>query len=225
MKDLKLGDKVLVGEGVYEPIYSFGHRLEDTVSLEYLEIATVSLKLELSREHMVFLDGSRAVPAAMIRIGDRVELASGESAEVQSVRSIYREGMFGPFTPSGRIIVNGVKCSIFIALKESETLWIRSMNTRLTYHFLAHTFEAPHRIWCKYFSTCQIEHYTEGGVSIWLDVPRIVMMWVLQQHVALQALILLPFTACLSLTAYPLVIFSVAMAWWVGRRFQMLVLI
>jgi hypothetical protein len=219
MKDLKLGDKVLVGEGVYESIYSFGHRLDDSVPRDYLEITTASLKLELSREHMLFVEGRHAVPASSIKIGDAVELSSaGEYATVQSVRSISREGVFAPFTPSGTIVVNGFKCSAFIALQESETLWIGSMNTRMTFHFLSRVFEAPHRTWCRYYSTCKMERYTESGISTWAHVPSIVMIWVLKQHVALQALILLPLCAFFGFVAYPFVLLSVGAAFLMGLR-------
>jgi len=218
MKDLKLGDKVLVGEGVYESIYSFGHRLDDSTPRDYLEITIASLKLELSREHMLFVEGRHAIPASSIKIGDAVELSSGESTTVQSVRSVSREGVFAPFTPSGTIVVNGVKCSTFIAFQESETLWIGSMNTRMTFHFLSRVFEAPHRTWCRYYSTCKMERYTESGISTWADAPRIFMIWVLKQHVALQALILLPLCAFFGLVAYPFVLLSVGAAFLMGLR-------
>ena len=77
MQDLKLGDRVLADGSAnrYEAIYSFGHRNADAMH-EFLQLNLAShnynhdssrrVVLEMTRDHMVFTDDGRSVPASMI---------------------------------------------------------------------------------------------------------------------------------------------------------------
>jgi hypothetical protein len=65
MRDLQIGDRVLVGQ-TYEPVYSFGHRLDETGGA-YLLI--LPFNLEVSKDHMVFVQGGVAVPASNLKVG------------------------------------------------------------------------------------------------------------------------------------------------------------
>ena len=186
MTELQLGDRVLVGR-TYEPVYSFGHRLRSCVA-EYLSI--LPFKLEVSKDHMVFVEGGAAVPASTLKVGDRLE--NGE--RITAIRRVDRAGAYAPFTPSGSIVVNGVRASSFIAFQDSSHLKVGSFVSPLSYQWLAHTFEAPHRIWCVHLgaSSCLKERYTDAGMSVWVKVPFDVATWLLDQHALIVAVVLVP---------------------------------
>lgn len=70
MKDLQIGDLVFAN-GKYQPVYAFGHHKPDETTL-FLQLHTEEeTPLELSPEHLVFLDGNDfPVPAHSIQVGD-----------------------------------------------------------------------------------------------------------------------------------------------------------
>eukprot|EP00545_Synedropsis_sp_CCMP1620_P006975 CAMPEP_0119003292 /NCGR_PEP_ID=MMETSP1176-20130426/477_1 /TAXON_ID=265551 /ORGANISM="Synedropsis recta cf, Strain CCMP1620" /LENGTH=688 /DNA_ID=CAMNT_0006954881 /DNA_START=32 /DNA_END=2098 /DNA_ORIENTATION=- len=202
-KNLSLGDKVLVGGAKYEPIYSFGHRAEDS-QVEYLKLVTAGRSgVELSRAHMVYVQGGRAVPASTIKIGDQVELADGEYATVKEIQVTQKQGAYAPFTASGSVVVNGVKASSFVAFQESEALTIGDIDTGLTFQFLAHTFEMPHRVWCQYFSSCLEEQYSAEGISTWVAIPFKLFRWFHGQSTVVMAALMLPISIMFVILANP----------------------
>ena len=186
MKDLQLGDHVLVSieDENYKPVYSFGHR-NATASAKYIQLHPSNL--ELSPNHMVFLEGIVAVPASMVRIGDRLQGGTSVSA----LRNITRRGMYAPFTPSGTIVVNGVIASSYVAFQDSGVLAIGSISTGISYQWLAHTFQLPHRIWCYRLGNCREERYTKTGISTWVSWPLEASVWLLRQHLVMRSLLLM----------------------------------
>jgi hypothetical protein len=202
-KDVRLGDKVLVGGGKYEAIYSFGH-LDKDVKAEYLKITTAEgSTVEMSRGHMVYVQGERVVPASTIKVGDQVQLANGEYSSVKTIQVTHKQGAYAPFTTSGVVIVNNIMASSFIAFQESESLVIGSINSGLTFQFLAHTFERPHRAWCQYFSACTEEKYSEDGISTWVAIPHKIFQWFHEQSPAIMALLMGPVVLLFAILASP----------------------
>jgi hypothetical protein len=208
MDSLALGDRVMVDRGRFEPIYSFGHRNEN-VKAEYLRIVTERLvSLDISKEHMVFVEGGRSVPASMVRIGDKLQLANGEYDAVIGITGTEMTGAYAPFTPSGTLVVNAVKTSNFIAFQRSETLFVAGVDTGLTYQFLAHSFELPHRLWCRYISSCKTERYTPDGVSTWVALPHDAARWFLAQNSLVMAVLYVPVLILFAVLAYPVASFT-----------------
>ena len=204
MKDIKLGDKVLVQGGKYEAVYSFGHRDEGTPT-QYLNIGTAAGALVISNDHMVFTEGGRSVPASQVKVGDKLQLAEdGDLATVTDIHVVNKQGAYAPFTASGTVIVNGVKASSFIAFQDSECLLVAGVNTGLTFQFLAHTFERPHRFWCQYMSKCSEERYSDEGISLWVDIPHKAGVWFVNQNGAVMSVVVVPVLACVAFFAYPL---------------------
>lgn len=203
MQDVKLGDKVLVDGDKYEPVYSFGH-YDKKSQTEYLRIVTTGRPLEISKDHMLFVSGGRAVPAGSVKIGDKLELAGGERVTVRSVRIVKKKGAYAPFTPSGTIIINQHKASSFVAFQDSETLKIAGIDTGVSFQFCAHAFEAPHRLWCKYFSTCTTEEYTEEGISTWVAWGHTLFLWFFKQNQVVMFLLFIPTVAIFAALTYPL---------------------
>ena len=134
-----------------------------------------------------------------------MELAEdGELATVTDIHVVSKQGAYAPFTASGTVIVNGVKASSFIAFQGSESLVVAGVKTGLTFQFLAHTFEGPHRVWCEYMSKCDDERYSEEGISLWVDIPHKAGVWFVNQNGAVMCVLLVPVLVCVAILAYPL---------------------
>jgi hypothetical protein len=210
MSHLELGDEVLVSpsgaavSAYYEPVYSFGHR-HDSIVANYLQL--LPSKLELSPDHMIFVlhgnnKGGSAIPASMVKVGDLLLVSGNDNdrrSPVSAIRRVKRKGAYAPFTASGTLIVNGVRASNFVSMQEgSQSFLVGSWKTPLTWQWLAHTFEAPHRVTCHYVSDwCYAnESYTPEGMSTWVAKPLELTQWLLlEQHVVVLGLALLPLTA------------------------------
>jgi len=198
MKDISLGDKVLVDFNKYEPVYSFGH-YNPLMEAEFLRISTDSHKLDISGDHMVFLEGGESMPAKHVKIDDMLQLAGSGSEIVMRVENIKKRGVYAPFTASGSIIINGIKASTFIAFQDSKTLILSGMDTGISFQFIAHTFELPHRVWCEYISECLEEQYTDDGVSTWVAFPHTLAIWFLEQNDFFMAVLAVPFLISLGI--------------------------
>lgn len=188
MRELKLGDKVLVGESRFERVYSFGHKDEHqkTSFLQFLPS-----KLELSKDHMVMVSGKGPIPASMVEVGDR--FVGGE--RVQAVRTVPRTGVYAPFTASGTIVVNGVLASTYVAFQGSNKLILGSFKVPITYQWIAHAFLAPYRIWCEIFGATG----SSKGISKWVEQPLRGLQGLLEHHPFVVGLTLLPMLLLLAL--------------------------
>jgi hypothetical protein len=167
LQKLELGDKIeiLVGDGNYETVYSFRH-YEPDVSAEYIRFVTNSTWLELSESHMVLIESGRMVPASLVQVGDKLQLAAGAEA-VRSIHQTTGKGAYAPFTASGTVAVNGVVASSFIAFQNSATLQSGTFDTGLSFQSMALLFETPHRLWCKYVSACRGRTMRRGFQRGW----------------------------------------------------------
>jgi len=188
MNQLRLGDEVLTQNDRYESVYSWSHY---NTQKEARFIQLLPSGMELSPNHLLFLDNGLAVPAGTIKAGDT--LLSGDV--VTSVRSVARRGIYAPFTKSGTIVVQGQIASTFVSLQqESNTLLLNNgWSTGITHQWLAHAFEAPHRLWCS--TKCTEESYTADGISTWVAGPLRFFTWSLQLPMILQLILLLPVLA------------------------------
>jgi len=197
MKDLRLGDMVHVGNDEYEPIYSFGHYAPEVKggAPEMLQIATTKTTkkqppLQLSRDHMVAQPDGRFVPAGQLKQGDVLLTMDGTNAgqhttisitSIDTIRLPKGAGVFAPFTPSGKIVVNGILASSFVSLTGTETLDILGTQTRVSHQWLAWAWERPHWWYCAstFTASCYAETYTNEGISTWVALPRNVAVWML----------------------------------------------
>lgn len=200
---LRIGDKVKNAVGVYDRVYSFGHRSGSIIS-DFLQL--LPSKLELTADHMVLLDNGKAVPAAAIIVGDK--LFHGKV--VTGIRQVQRKGVYAPFTSSGTIAVNGVAASSYVAFQGTSDLMIGRYSTGISYQWIAHTFEAPHRLWCNNISPCKNESYTTQGISTWVNIPRQLVVWLIKQEWWVLLVVMAPVLAILgtissveSIMAYP----------------------
>jgi len=198
MKDLTVGDKILTANNKYETIYSFGHR-HDEVEAEYLQVKTSHSEtpLELTADHMVFLSKKRAVPASMLKVGDSLLLSSSsdELVAIESIKTVKRVGAYAPFTASGTVVVNGIVASSYISMqKDSDVVVLGNFPTPLTYQWVAHVFETPHRL--AYSIGYGMDGDNADGVSQW--DPHGVAQWIVKQNAIVMTLIVVPSLTILS---------------------------
>eukprot|EP00540_Astrosyne_radiata_P008849 CAMPEP_0116825922 /NCGR_PEP_ID=MMETSP0418-20121206/2245_1 /TAXON_ID=1158023 /ORGANISM="Astrosyne radiata, Strain 13vi08-1A" /LENGTH=254 /DNA_ID=CAMNT_0004454505 /DNA_START=258 /DNA_END=1022 /DNA_ORIENTATION=+ len=210
MRDLRIGDSVLTATDhhnkkhhqQFEKVYSFGH-FQHSLEANFLQIHTDTKDhdgpLEISANHMIFAVDKhqddhhrhRMIPASNLQTGDHILLGTGQWTAVRKIKKVSRKGAYAPFTPSGRIVVNGVMVSTYVAFQDSPVLKIGSVDTFLTYQWLAHAFESPHRVYCMMLD-CKNESYTSMGVSYWVDVPLKGSFWLLRQHSVVMIVMLVP---------------------------------
>mmetsp|Transcript_1199 Transcript_1199/g.3085 ORF Transcript_1199/g.3085 Transcript_1199/m.3085 type:complete len:416 (-) Transcript_1199:612-1859(-) len=190
LRNLQIGDLIQTANGLFEPVYSFGH-FHPNLEAAFLRITTDSRTstrpLELTREHMVFVVDNHhghkkhAIPSSLLKVGDMVQTTK-QAATVTKIERVHQKGVYAPFTSSGTIVVNQeIVASTFVAFSDSETLEIGPLlSTGLTYQWLSHSFEAPHRWFCRLFldSYCKHETYERStGISVWVYVPWRVGRW------------------------------------------------
>jgi hypothetical protein len=179
---VKLGDEIMVEKDIYEPIYSFGHYNREAQQ-SFVKVVTTKTTLEITAEHMVFSVHKGIIPASAVEVGDELVDSDGQATLVNKIESVVRQGVYAPFTPSGKLIVDGITVSSYVAFQDSAVLKLGgSIETPFSYHWMAHTFNFPHRFYCQYVVSCTEEQYTEDGVSTWVTVPFHVAMWIFRQN-------------------------------------------
>mmetsp|Transcript_27131 Transcript_27131/g.30017 ORF Transcript_27131/g.30017 Transcript_27131/m.30017 type:complete len:190 (+) Transcript_27131:2-571(+) len=96
------------------------------------------------------------------------------SIRITSITSIPipKGGYMAPFTPSGKIVVNGIMASSFVDLFDDTTTKVLLPFKKLSPQWIAHAFEFPHRMICSGASLfCGTETYDENGISNWVSKP------------------------------------------------------
>mmetsp|Transcript_7270 Transcript_7270/g.11044 ORF Transcript_7270/g.11044 Transcript_7270/m.11044 type:complete len:548 (-) Transcript_7270:160-1803(-) len=151
MKNLNIGDIIHVGNNVYEPI----------------------------SDHLVFIHDKGPITASQIKVGDQVFDGESNLNTVISVQKVTDFGLFNPFTPSGKIVVNNILSSNYIAFDDKGAWHIGSLT--LNYHWLAHAAVAPLRIACYHVGSCKDETYSESGILDSLTLPLSHVRWVFAQ--------------------------------------------
>ena len=210
MSHVKIGDLVLTQDQRYEPVYCFGH-YHKTFPTNYLQLHTAAdttapthdrrrphhdgrPPLEVTSDHMVFVNKHHAVPASMIEPGDEVWLSQeNQSAVVERVTNVTRRGAYAPFTPSGTIVVDGYLASTYVAFQDSPFLRLGQWTTPLTHQWLGQKFEILHRIVCLHWGDCTNEGYTETGVSLWMARPHQLSLWMIRQPAWVMTLMMTPY--------------------------------
>jgi hypothetical protein len=196
IQDLQIGDRVSIGYGKYDTVYSFGHRDNESIAT-FVQIHAKGLDkpLELSHNHLVFVQGS-AVPSSSISVGDMIDLGDGGVADVYRIASVQRRGLYSPFTLSGTIVVDGVVASTYVSLQGTQYFEIDEFKTPLSHHWMAHAFMSFPRIVCNVRPRwCENEQYDESGISMWVAGPFKLFMWMLSRNgsvVSLTMIVLIP---------------------------------
>jgi len=150
MKDLNVGDKILVGE-TYEPVYGFAH-LDKSQNGRFLQIYTTEIvtrpPLEVSGDHLLLVNNDY-VAAHTVKVGDILRGEGGGALPVTKIDTVIREGVYAPLTPSGKLLVNGIAVSSYAALPKTTELWqALSSWLPMSYHTANHMALSPIRMAC-----------------------------------------------------------------------------
>lgn len=186
MDQLRIGHYVRTSQNEYSLVYSFGH-YDTTAQAPFLQIHALDMDrpLEVSREHMVYiLDDSTPmlVPAGHVNVGDELWTTDGKATKVVEIGRTRTVGVFAPYTVTGDISVNGVVASTYVAILNQQNMpagWP-------VQHFMQHSLNAPHRIWC-YMSldSCRQEAYS-AGISLWVVPHRAMADCFARRHSVIQ---------------------------------------
>ena len=211
-------------DGSYTTVDSFGHLNRNDMT-EFLQIKMEDSKfppLEVTADHLVFVDNAGLVSADRVRPGDRLVISmkdnSSTTATVLSVSKVQRRGMYAPFTNSGNIVVNRIAASNYIALPPvfQEHLSFAEQ------HWLQHTAYTPYRVFCR-LKGCSEEKRNEAtglshAVLMWLPLVQ----WFEQcRRPLLLSVLVTPFhipsRVAIGIAAAALTIYYM---FWRGRRTQ-----
>lgn len=141
MDRLHVGDEVLVGKGIFSPVFMFSHS-ERTRWAKYTRLsATSGLAVELTDGHLIYAS-DRLVEAREVHVGDWLVDQNGKRQAVQKVEHVWRMGVFNPQTMTGDVVVDGV---------------ITSAYTMAVGARCGHTLLAPARVAWRLFGNSLVE--------------------------------------------------------------------
>jgi hypothetical protein len=141
-------------------------------------------------DHMVKI-GDQYIPASTVVIGDELETENGDKITVEEVRYVLRKGVYAPFTMSGTVVVSNFKASSYVAFQDAQYLRMGKWITPLSFQWLAHLSQAPHRLWTRLFGLVEGK-YTSQGMSEWIHVPHQMWEWYLGQNTIVMMVLLVP---------------------------------
>jgi len=215
MKDLRLGGFVLVNSDDdnyhhYEKVYSFAH-YHTTMETEYMQL--LPSKLELTPQHLVYVQNyQEPIPASSVQVGDvLLQGMRSNTTRVTKIRIVKRQGMYAPLTPSGTIIVNGVKASNYIALQPTNSSYLLQMGSTvsISHHAVSHMFVT---FYYRLYSLINTEEvYTRDGVAFYLDGPYQLFIWMLQEKHLSPSFIITTGILLLLVVAATLLVFTIMM--------------
>jgi len=178
MKDLQVGDNIWTGNG-YSPVYSFGHR-SPRVNSEFLQIHTAAKTspLEMTAEHLVFLEGKDSpVRADSLAAGD--VLQGLVRMTVTKIQTVERQGLYA-----------GVKTSSYISLQAGNSA-VQLQNgislLRMSQHDYIHAGLSPMRLLCMGISSSYCSTDNESGIPFYARLSIAVNEWINAKPVMVQA--------------------------------------
>ena len=184
MKDLAVGDKVMTTES-YQTVYAFGHKADEQVGTF---VQFNKGQLEMTGEHMVFLDGrTNPVRADSVQVGD---VLRGESSPVQvtQIKSVTQHGLYAPLTKVGTVIVDGIVASSYISLQDATNMvQIDGVNLPLSQHTGIHMTLSPFRMVCSFV---ECSSYDEQGMAPFVSQGMKFVHWAESQHFFIQLVLL-----------------------------------
>jgi len=154
MKDLVVGDKVLTASGEYKTMFSMSHyhKSRDTSFLRIRVDTGVEQPLEISHNHLLFTEAKEyPVPAASIKVGDKVLTTSSGFREVVELSRITRKGLYNPLTMDGTIVVDGIVASTYTSSTGNSHINIGGLDL-LSFHNAMDIASKPYRTLCTSLS-------------------------------------------------------------------------
>ncbi|CAB9521183.1 50S ribosome-binding GTPase [Seminavis robusta] len=174
LRDLDVGSEVLTNavSGTYERVYAIGH-YNTLSSTEYLQVSCaedVSLgspPLKITPSHFVYLKGKpHPIRADELKVGNVLA-----GCTITAIGTTTSNGFMSPWTPSGKVVVNGkFLASIYADYEDSKVLFGPYNNAA------QHAGVAPFRLYCNHIapkSKFCLTHSEEGiplGLHFWKDL-------------------------------------------------------
>uniref|UniRef100_A0A7S1TAY2 Hint domain-containing protein n=1 Tax=Compsopogon caeruleus TaxID=31354 RepID=A0A7S1TAY2_9RHOD len=122
IETLNIGDRILVGTGVYSEVFFFSHRDPNQIS-DFMSIhaqgESGTKTLTLSPSHLIFVNGTLKA-ARLALVGDFVASSSGAPLKIICVETVRQEGLYNPHTSTGILVVNGIRTSCFTEAVEPK---------------------------------------------------------------------------------------------------------
>lgn len=170
LQKLQVGDKIMTANG-YQTFYGFVHENHDATE-DFLQIHTKQQQqpLEISAQHMVFVQGkSSPIPAQLIRPGDVLQShMSSPGLEVKKVVTVQRKGFYAPLTTDGTVVVDGVVSSCYVGLQEDEDMKFQGgLRTGLSQHSMAHLVMTPIRMACLGVTPALCQIHDDFGLLVY----------------------------------------------------------
>ncbi|KAJ1622267.1 hint module-domain-containing protein [Pavlovales sp. CCMP2436] len=151
MDEVRVGDQVLVGGGLFSTVYMFVKRdpskaLSDFVRVDLANGGAV----ELTDSHLLrlgsgaYLAAGRALPGMVVQVATE-ESSSPELHTVTRTSIVRRAGLFAPMTLHGDIVVGGIVASSYSQVAASVLpAWIAAKDDSIAAWF-AHALLSPVR--------------------------------------------------------------------------------
>jgi Hint module len=173
MKDAEVGDMVMTtSDDMFEPLFAFGHR-DKHQEATFLKITTDINSLEVTGEHLVYLTGkTHPVRADSIKVGDKLQAGNGSNAIVKEIGLVMKAGLYAPLVPSGRIRVDGVLASSYIALQDEDKEYFSTFNglIKIPHDAIAHFYLSPFRVVCMGMTDKPCHVMDADGISLYISL-------------------------------------------------------
>jgi hypothetical protein len=172
MRDVRVGDRLLVSESTYSPVLAFLVRRQEGPMVDYLQIFTEESTLEITPTHLILMrrksdpNPPHYLQAAKLNPGDSVFISdddpAGKIKEVQVIRihgPIKLTDAYAPLTMEGTLIINDMLVSCYAEYE---------------YQSFVHFFMFPIRFW---YSIIHYSHQYQNlhpYIEFWLNAGRFI---------------------------------------------------
>lgn len=134
MSELEIGDVVRASHDKFSEVFFFGHRDESTMT-EYVMIYTDDdATITLAAGHYLYVNG-RITAAAVVSVGDILELDTGAKTTVRFVTRKELLGQFAPHTIDGDITVDHIRASSYTTAVHPTLAHLLLTPLRMLYRF------------------------------------------------------------------------------------------
>jgi hypothetical protein len=104
MRELRVGQRVLVANRRYSEVFAFTH-MDERLVRSFVKLNLASGTLRATASHLIYVNNSLLVPAGEIRVGDQLTTKWGDLAPVLSIEFDVAVGLYNPQTEQGDIVV------------------------------------------------------------------------------------------------------------------------
>lgn len=159
MRDVRVGDRLLVAESTYSPVLAFLVRRQNALPIDYLQIFTDGSTLEITPTHLILMrrqndpNPPHYLQAAKLSPGDSVFISDGDTAgKIKEVKVIRIHGpikltdAYAPLTMEGTLIVNDMLVSCYAEYEHQSFVHFLMFPIRFWYSVIhySHQFQNLH---------------------------------------------------------------------------------